>query len=112
MGATGIKINLSKTHLVREIIKLIRFTVEHGMTGESSLKKSRKYLTRPDHFSKIKILVASKWAEKILIKAGDSPNRPKILLVAPTGKAASLIGIETTYLLRFKRYPIANYLPI
>ena len=52
-GATGIKIDLSKTHLVREIIKLIRFTVEYAITGESSLKKSREYLTRPDHFSKI-----------------------------------------------------------
>ena len=38
------------------------------------------------------ISIASKWAEKILIKSGDNPNRPKILLLAPTGKAASLIG--------------------
>ena len=41
------------------------------------------------------ISVFSKWAEKILIQSGDNPNRPKILLLAPTGKAASLIGKNT-----------------
>ena len=38
------------------------------------------------------ISITSKWAEKTLIQTGDNPNRPKILLLAPTGKAASLIG--------------------
>ena len=38
------------------------------------------------------IHVTSKWAMKTLIQTGDNPNRPKILLLAPTGKAASLIG--------------------
>ena len=38
------------------------------------------------------ISIASKWGEKILTQEGDSPNRPKLLLLAPTGKAASLIG--------------------
>ena len=31
-------------------------------------------------------------AEKILRKSGDSPNHPRVLVCAPTGKAASLIG--------------------
>ena len=31
-------------------------------------------------------------AEKILRKAGDKPNHPRVLLCAFTGKAASLIG--------------------
>ena len=44
--------------------------------------------TGKSHF----ISVTSKWAEKIFLKIGDNPNRPKILLLAPTGKAASLIG--------------------
>ena len=44
--------------------------------------------TGKSHF----ISVASKWAEKTFVQSGDNPNRPKILLLAPTGKAASLIG--------------------
>ena len=48
--------------------------------------------TGKSHF----IFVASRWAEKILIKSGDNPHRPKILLLAPTGKAASLIGKHVT----------------
>ena len=31
-------------------------------------------------------------AEKILRKSGDSPNHPRVLVCAPTGKAASLVG--------------------
>ena len=31
-------------------------------------------------------------AEKIIRKAGDKPNHPRVLLCAFTGKAASLIG--------------------
>ena len=31
-------------------------------------------------------------ADRILRKMGDNPKRPKILLVAPTGIAAMLIG--------------------
>ena len=38
------------------------------------------------------ISITSQWAEKTMIQTGDNPNRPKILLLAPTGKAASLIG--------------------
>ena len=38
------------------------------------------------------IKAASLQAEKILRKPGDDPNFPKVLLCAPTGKAASLIG--------------------
>ena len=50
------------------------------ITGDGGTGKS--------HF----ISIASQWAEKFLIHSGDNPNRPKILLLAPTGKAASLIG--------------------
>ena len=31
-------------------------------------------------------------ADRILRKIGDDPNRPKVLLAAPTGIAAMLIG--------------------
>ena len=34
----------------------------------------------------------SMWAEKILRKEGQNPNYPRVLLAAPTGKAASIIG--------------------
>ena len=34
----------------------------------------------------------SMWAEKILRKEGDDPHKPRVLLMAFTGKAASLIG--------------------
>ena len=42
------------------------------------------------------IKAASLQAEKILCRPGDDPNFPKVLLCAPTGKAASLIG-KLTY---------------
>ena len=32
------------------------------------------------------------WTEKILRSPGDHPNKPKTLIMAPTGVAASLIG--------------------
>ena len=38
------------------------------------------------------IRVIAKYAEKILRLPGDHPTRPKVILLAPTGKAASLIG--------------------
>ena len=38
------------------------------------------------------IRVVSMHAEKLLRKAGHHPNRPRVLLTAFTGKAASLIG--------------------
>lgn len=38
----------------------------------------------------IKVIAA--WVEKILRKAGDHPNKPRVLKLAATGKAASLIG--------------------
>ena len=34
----------------------------------------------------------AQWAEKILIKVEDDPLKPRVLLLAATGKAASLIG--------------------
>jgi hypothetical protein len=38
------------------------------------------------------IRAIASWAEKILRKSGDHPNRPRVLICAPTGKAASLIS--------------------
>ena len=38
------------------------------------------------------IRLASQFCEKILRKAGDDPTKPKCLILAPTGVAASLIG--------------------
>lgn len=39
------------------------------------------------------IEVISQAADRILRKSGDNPLRPKVLLAAPTGIAAMLIGI-------------------
>ena len=36
--------------------------------------------------------VMAKWAESILVKADDEPLKPRVLKLAFTGKAASLIG--------------------
>ena len=44
------------------------------------------------------IKAASLQAEKLLRRPGDDPNFPKVLICAPTGKAASLIG-KFTHLL-------------
>merc|ERR1712212_571519 len=41
------------------------------------------------------IKVVTMHAEKILRKAGDKPNHPKVLLTAHTGKASSLIDGQT-----------------
>ena len=38
------------------------------------------------------IKVMSLWAEKILLKAGDHPHKPRILLMAFSGKASANIG--------------------
>ena len=38
------------------------------------------------------IRAMSLWSESILLKQGDHPHKPRVLLLAPTGKAASLIG--------------------
>ena len=38
------------------------------------------------------INVLAKYVEKILRCPGDNPSKPKIILLAPTGMAASLIG--------------------
>ena len=38
------------------------------------------------------INVCAQYAEKFLRKTGDHPNRPSVLLLAPTGMAACLIG--------------------
>ena len=38
------------------------------------------------------IRIISLWAEKILRQSGQNPNNPRVILCAPTAKAASLIG--------------------
>ena len=32
------------------------------------------------------------WGEKILTKAGDHPEKPRVLIMAPSGKAAANVG--------------------
>ena len=65
----------SQNNLAHEI-KPLRIIVHGGAgSGKSSVIK-----------------VVSMHAERILRKAGDKPNHPRILLLAHTGKAASLIG--------------------
>ena len=46
------------------------------------------------------INIVKKWAEKILRRAGDDPSKPKVILLAWTGMAASLIG-KTNYILGY-----------
>ena len=41
------------------------------------------------------ILTTSQWVDKILREANDNPEKPKVLLLAYTGNAASLIGGTT-----------------
>lgn len=38
------------------------------------------------------IYICSLWAERILLKVGDNPLKVRVLKVAMTGKAASIIG--------------------
>ena len=38
------------------------------------------------------INLVSKWLEKIFRQPGDDPSKPYILILAPTGMAATLIG--------------------
>ena len=45
------------------------------------------------------IHVIHKWTEKILRSPGDHPDKPKTLILAPTGVAACLIGNIPVYIL-------------
>ena len=45
------------------------------------------------------IKAISQWAEKILRQPGDDAVNPKVLLLGPTGKSASLIGKFYYYLI-------------
>ena len=46
-------------------------------------------------------------AEKILRKSGDNPHNPRVLVCAPTGKAASIIS---EYLFHFDNKMLSNML--
>ena len=35
--------------------------------------------------------VCAQWAEQILKRAGDNPSKPRVMLLCPTGMAASVI---------------------
>ena len=39
------------------------------------------------------INVVTRQCDKVLTQVGDDPNQPKILLLAPTGMAACIIGM-------------------
>ena len=50
------------------------------------------------------IRIIAKWAEKTLRKAGDHPNRPRVLITGPTGMACALIEgitIHSAFNLKF-----------
>ena len=47
------------------------------------------------------------WVEKNLSKAGNHPNRPRVLIVAATGKAASIVGKKNTF---FDHKNVCNYI--
>ena len=47
-------------------------------------------------------MFVSKWVEKILINPG--PVKPKVLLLAFTGVAPSLIGNENTFRIIFRNF--------
>ena len=49
------------------------------------------------------IRASSQWAEKILRMPGQDPNCPSVILCAPTGKAASLIGMYIHALVRISK---------
>ena len=52
------------------------------------------------------INVASQWAEVILLKVGDDPTKPRVMLMAFTGMAASLIGKSTPIYYQFHIYAL------
>ena len=64
---------------------IIEFCTGCGGTGKSHL-----------------IMFVSKWVEKILINPG--PVKPKVLLLAFTGVASSLIGNENTFRIIFRNF--------
>ena len=51
------------------------------------------------------IKIAAIHAEKILRQPGSHPNKPRVLLLGPTGKAASLIGKFPYFFISFKQNP-------
>ena len=49
------------------------------------------------------INVCAQYAEKYLRKAGDHPNRPRVLLLCPTGMAACLIGMFISFFIQLSK---------
>ena len=86
--------------LVPEQLKVLEKVVDHC----KSIVKSRKQIDAVTHGmlcivhggagvgKSAVIRIISLWAEKILRRAGQNPNHPRVVLCAPTAKAASLIG--------------------
>ena len=75
-------VRLISIYLIFIIIQLIYSCVFHtySFLGGAGTGKS------------FTIKAIAKYAEKILRMPGDHPNHPKVILLAPTGKAANLIG--------------------
>ena len=86
--------------LVPEQLEVLEKVVDHC----KSIVKSRKQIDAVTHGmlcivhggagvgKSAVIRIISLWAEKILRRAGQNPNHPRVVLCAPTAKAASLIG--------------------
>ena len=86
--------------LVPEQLDVVNSVIEHC----KKLKKNQKHIDVPIPGALLichggagvgktaTIKVTALWAEKILRKPGDNPNHPRVLICAPTGTAAFLIG--------------------
>ena len=61
--------------------------------GNSSINHKLYWFTGGGGVGKSYVIqVISRYVDKIFTKVGDNPMRPKVLLLAPTGKAAAVIG--------------------
>ena len=104
--------NLSKEQLI-VFLKVIDFCKKMSASNHfNSLEAPRIIVHGGGGVGKSFLIKAiSMWAEKILRKPGDNPLKPKVLLLAPTGMAACLIGgttLQTGLGLKFG----TKYLPL